>query len=359
MEQWILDGRSLIRQRDPEKCSFASDDVKAAILHRDPAQRVFTSMLLSPSHCAVEGCDLVFTFGCSCTGEGTFVTAEGEDRTGCFGFVRMAGPSAQPWYDRDHAPDARCPQPYAEATCTLRWFVGHALVDELLEFEFVVGAGVVPQAAEEAVLGMTVGSQAVFLVDPACGFRENGNPRPSVAGQTIPENAVTSLHVELLAFQNPLTDFEKLQRATTVKDDGNRQVADSEFAAAATSYQRALRILTSSGGPAANDESSQADVKMQLRALKVTLLHNLAVAIASQDSISARVAAAAAAHCSRALAIDPNHAKSRFRRALCLAQQREWDRALEDVRYLEANSLGDPVATAALRERIETERRGG
>jgi hypothetical protein len=362
MEQWILDGRSLIRQRDPAKFGFASGAVRACLSNDQPDLQCFTSMLLAPDRCRAStegGGSLEFCFDCDADGaEGKGMERapwhEARDLTGVFGFVRLAdGGCAED--EAEGALEAR-PKPYAECTATLQWFCAGELVDEAREFEFVAGAGVVPQAAEEAVLTMTEGRSAVFLCDPACAFRDNGLARPSVEGKRVPADVVVTLRLTLHSFLNPMSDSEKLAKTTELKDKGNALIAEKDFAAAARTYQAALHRL-SSGVAAGSAETpiDAAETRRQLRAMKVTLLHNLAVATLSQDAISARIAGVAAGHCTRALAIDPDHAKSRYRRALCLAQQREWSKALEDLQYLSSRGLGDADAIDALRERIKAE----
>eukprot|EP00672_Neobodo_designis_P018102 CAMPEP_0174854836 /NCGR_PEP_ID=MMETSP1114-20130205/31976_1 /TAXON_ID=312471 /ORGANISM="Neobodo designis, Strain CCAP 1951/1" /LENGTH=372 /DNA_ID=CAMNT_0016089547 /DNA_START=38 /DNA_END=1156 /DNA_ORIENTATION=- len=371
MEQWILDGRSLIRQRDPAKHALAAGDVRAALGASNPEVQCFTSMLLAPERCRVvnssddPGCTprLEFAFDCLADGAGVAGNEDagagwfrGRDLTGVFGFVRVDddGCAAD-----EAAPDAR-PNPYAECTASLRWYHAGELVDAVDEFEFVAGAGVVPQAAEEAVLSMTEGRTATFLCDPACAFRDNGLARPSVPGKRVPADAVVTLRVTLHRFQNPITDAEKLARVTALKDEGNALIAAKDFPAAVKAYQAALHRLSSgvAAGSGATDAAHTEQIRAQLRAMKVTLLHNLAVATVSQDSISAQVASVAAGHCTRALAIDPDHAKSRFRRALCLAQQRKWPDALDDLQYLASRNLGDAAAIDAARERIRAESGG-
>ena len=172
----------------------------------------------------------------------------------------------------------------------------------------------------------------------------------------------------MIRFQNPLTDEEKHAVSMSLKEEGNALMAQRDFAGAAQRYQRALSRLASGASvttshPSGSDASQPtaedlARTRQAIRSLKVVLLHNLAVATQSQDEQLASVALTAAGHCTRALTIDPQHAKSRYRRALCYVQSRDWDKATADLRYMESNGLGDAEALASLRTRIDLGRSG-
>jgi hypothetical protein len=360
MEQWIVDGRSLVRQRDPAKFDRVEADVKRVLAEVAPELRCFTSKLLQPGQCrfAGDGNGLEFAFDCDEEGRAnaTGVWHRGTDLTGVFGIIRSGAAG-------DAAGDAegQCPNPYAECTADIMWFFKGELVDELRDFTFVAGAGVVPQAAEEGVLGMASGSRATFACDPGFAFRE-GLPRPSVAGKAVPPEAVVTLHMHLKRITNPLTPAEKLALATQLKDEGNRLIAERDWHAAIGAYQRALDRIASGGVSAdagSDDAEAAARVQRETRALKVSVLHNMAVATMSADSITSAAAERAAGYCTRALQIDPDHAKARYRRAMCLAQSREWAKALDDLNTLQTKQLGDASAIEELRQRIRFERGGG
>merc|ERR1719456_861961 len=81
----------------------------------------------------------------------------GFDYSGVHGFVRKGAAPAEEEAESEKtevegAAKAKArglPQPYSEVVCDLRWYFDGKLADEALQFEFVAGAGVVPQAAEE------------------------------------------------------------------------------------------------------------------------------------------------------------------------------------------------------------------
>eukprot|EP00759_Apiculatamorpha_spiralis_P039972 PhF_6_TR38675/c0_g1_i1/m.57860 len=68
------------------------------------------------------------------------------------------------------------PKVYAEVTANYRYIIGGVTVDDQGEapMDFVVGGGAVTQAMEEGAISMKKGELALFTVDPAFAFRDEG-----------------------------------------------------------------------------------------------------------------------------------------------------------------------------------------
>ena len=349
MEQWILDGRSLIRQRSPDVVQ-TSDDVQRVAAS---GSSCFTSMLLTEQFCRVDDKgELHFRFDCDDDGhaspDGNWCVAD--DLSGVFGFVQQ------------RAARRNAVAVYASIVADVKWFCNGRLVDESVNLEFVAGAGTVPQALEESVLGLDVEAPGVFLCDPAFAYREDGFARPSVEGAVVPPDSVVTLHVRIRSFENPLHPLERVARAEELKASGNGCVKDGNFGEALSLYRNALDKLSSGASPDRDVGMSvveRTEVDERVRALKPVLYHNMALCVMKLHPLSAEAAGQAVTYCTRALAVDPEYAKARFRRALAHIQKHDFQAAQADAEWLQA-APGTPAAEVdALMQQIAFERGGG
>lgn len=346
MEQWILDGRSLIRQRDPaaaRPCAEAMTSLPNACS---------TSLLLCSDRCRVQPGSVEFRFDCDASGDaspdGAWCSAT--DLSGLSGFVRLQG---------EHQ---RVVAVYARVVVSCTWFYNGEVVDTSQGLEFVAGAGTVPQALEESVLGLDVGGVGVFLCDPAFAFREDGFARPSVRGKMVPPDAVVTLFVKLESFENPMHPARRVELATQLKQQGNEAIRLGDFKQAVIFYREALDRLSAGGAPEADVKLSAEErnrIDSDIKQLRPVLYHNMALCVMNMDPISADVAGQAVTYCTRALSIDPNYAKARYRRALAFTQKRDFHAAAEDAEYLRSRGQGEQRDVDALIARIAYERSGG
>lgn len=212
-----------------------------------------------------------------------------EDLTqGLRGILRKVGSSSlQPHDPAEH------PKVYAECRVAYSVTYKDIVVDEQTEaepMEFVAGGGQVMQGMEEGVLTMAVGETAEFLLDPGFAYRDRGFRPKAVSSHTapgvanddfmVPPDAVVTLKLKLLSFENPLSPEEKLQRGAKLKAEGNDHFAAQQFGAAIKKYREALSRIGSFA------PSKHPVMIEQHQALRASLLLNIATCQFKQDELS-------------------------------------------------------------------------
>ena len=222
MEQWVKDGRGLLFERwqtlpgivGPRGAPTAVRGVDDAVLPR--VLRVFahrrhhacvSSQLLRATMCrpaaeSVEQCGdddddgagLEFRFA-----DGEF--ARGIDRSGFYGLVQRVplrpaavaaaverAAAARSSSRSSSGNNRNAPKPHARVLVDYAWVFSNRVYDYTTNFAFIAGAGVVPQALEEAVLYCRRGAEVECMYEVAgCESRAVG-PDSSAAGdeKTLP-----------------------------------------------------------------------------------------------------------------------------------------------------------------------------
>ena len=166
-----------------------------------------------------------------------------------------------------------------------------------------VGGDALPEGLEQAVMKMKSGERCVVFVPAASGYGAEGD-----AALGVPGGADLEYEVTLLSFDNPkdtweLSHAEQVEVAARRKERGNASWKAGRVA-------RAIRQWTSAEEGIKYDKEFDADAKAAARALKKSLLLNLAAAhLKLADYGAARKAA------DEVLAQDSLNGKALYRRA--------------------------------------------
>jgi tetratricopeptide (TPR) repeat protein len=102
-----------------------------------------------------------------------------------------------------------------------------------------------------------------------------------------------------------------------LREQGNQLVRARKYAEACTAYSRALELIALAGSAPAGDDAT---------ALRLALLANRALC-----HLELRALPEAVADCDAVLAVQPQHAKARFRRGLAREQLLRFDEAVADL----------------------------
>jgi peptidylprolyl isomerase len=220
-------------------------------------------------------------------------------------------------------------------------------------FSFTLGRGEVIKAWDEGFATMRRGERAVLQCAPSYGYGARGSP------PKIPPNSTLRFEVELLSFgpkPKDLTEMslaEKLAEAAARKEAGNAAFAGGDVHTALGEWERGVDALKAglndvnlATGQAAEsfDEPLAAPQLEQLRALRCSLPANRCMAELKLGRF-----ADAAKSASEALAADPAHSKSLFRRGVARAALGELGDAKADL--VAAGKLAP--ADAAIRAELE------
>lgn len=110
-------------------------------------------------------------------------------------------------------------------------------------FTFTIGQGQVIKGWDEGFASMKVGEKAVLTVRSDYGYGKTGSP------PKIPPNATLKFEVELLNFKEKekerweLTDEERRERASELKEQGTASFKKSKFNEAASKYESAAEVI--------------------------------------------------------------------------------------------------------------------
>jgi peptidylprolyl isomerase len=203
-------------------------------------------------------------------------------------------------------------------------------------FTFTLGRGQVIRAWDDGFATMRRGERAVLQCAPSFGYGARGSP------PKIPPNSVLRFEVELLSFGpkpknlDEMGNAERLAEAAARKDAGNAAFTGGDVRLALEEWARGVDALkaglndvsletgdVAGGGFEAPLEPAQRE---QLKALRVTLPGNKAMA-----ELKLALFADAARSASEALAADPAHPKSLFRRGVARAALGELADARADL----------------------------
>jgi tetratricopeptide (TPR) repeat protein len=143
-----------------------------------------------------------------------------------------------------------------------------------------------------------------------------------------------------------------IEDATRLKEKANEAFKEAEYAVAGKEYEQAMGQLwssaqelsktLSSGALSPEDAVNLSRVQVDLDALRLSLLLNLAlVALKTEDM------AAVIGHCSAVLAFQPTNVKALFRRGVAKARLGRAEEAKED---LEKTIMFDPTNVDAKKE---------
>eukprot|EP00760_Papus_ankaliazontas_P028519 PhM_4_TR3755/c0_g1_i1/m.62711 len=306
MEQWIVDGRDLIRKRHD-----ALSQVTPATLERAD------EVVLASSFCS--GSD-------SSTSSGNW-----NDISGVKGLYKRILHEGGGGDDK--------PKIYAEATVKYAYYNRDGvLIDTHGDYgamDFVCGGGAVTQALEEGVLSMVAGEVAAFVLDPAFGFRDEG--LVTKAGRIgVDETAL--LIVELVEFENPMTDLQKCDRAEVLKQRGNEFLKKDDLSEAIAQYTKALYKLGRHGYKGSDD-----DVRRRNTEVRVPILSNLQLCSLKKKDYKKVLEIG-----ENILKLDPAHGKAMFRRAQAFEARIEFDAAEGELRKMLEMGADVDVATEAL-----------
>jgi len=116
-------------------------------------------------------------------------------------------------------------------------------VDRGTPFEFTIGQGQVIRGWDEGFASMKVGEKAILKISSDYGYGPSGSP------PKIPPNAVLLFEVELLGCKEKekerweLTDEERKEKATAIKEEGTKAFHEKDFSTAAFKYEEAGRFV--------------------------------------------------------------------------------------------------------------------
>lgn len=118
--------------------------------------------------------------------------------------------------------------------------------------DLVVGAGQVTQAMDEALLSMYEGEETEWWLDPAFAFRDHGL---RTKFGSIPADAAIQMTVRLIRFNNPMSSFERIGHATKLKDEANAILQKALARSAVEAEAEEAAKMKGAGGSASAVES--------------------------------------------------------------------------------------------------------
>jgi peptidylprolyl isomerase len=213
-------------------------------------------------------------------------------------------------------------------------------VDRGQPFKFTLGRGEVIKGWDLGFASMRVGEKATLTITApyAYGAQDKG---------TIPPNSTLVFDVELLGFAEKekesweMTPAEKLAKAAKLKARGNDFFKAEAWDAACATYEEALKAAPAAPGaaPAGEEEdedggagmpdASEAEAartKKEAAELRLSCHLNAAACKLKTSEFSA-----AAAHATKALAIDASNVKALFRRGTARSATGDFDGARADL----------------------------
>jgi len=170
-------------------------------------------------------------------------------------------------------------------------------------FTFTIGQNQVIKGWDEGFSGMKVGEKAVLTVRSDYGYGESGSP------PKIPPKATLTFEVELLSFKEKekekweLTDEERRDRATEMKEAGTALFKAGKFNDAASKYESAAEVVF--------DDEEGEFVADDDQALFISCWGNAAMCYIKVKDWSKAIAA-----CNKVLDTEKENIKALYRRGL-------------------------------------------
>jgi len=171
-------------------------------------------------------------------------------------------------------------------------------------FDFQLGAGEVIKGWDVGVATMKVGERSLFTIAPSYAYGEKG------AGANIPPNSTLQFDVELVDTHPKekdkwmLTNDEKVQKSSDIKERGSASFKKGEYEAALKSYEEALDYLEGTDEWA---EQTASQAKPILLSLRLNL---------TNCNLKLQQWTEATRHATEALKIDSANSKALFRRGV-------------------------------------------
>lgn len=296
MEQWVCDGRTVIRDRG---CSLIPKDVE---------------------------------------------TADFEDLSGCRGLLKKIVKEG----------NGEKPRMYAECSCAYKYCDPEGRVvdcsDDDGPLEVLLGAGQVTQGFDEGLASMKAGEIATFWLDPAFAFRENG--LRTKFGGVSPDTPVM-LTLELLSFDNPMNAQQKLSKGKELKEAANAKFCSGDVDGALRGYHDALRKVGATFTPTADEAKRLSSEELDIlrrddKVLRSVLFNNIATCWYEKDDNTKCLH-----FVEKSLLQQPTYAKALFRKALVFEKQCNFDAAIAILRRMEEESIGAASEVTALRSKLE------
>ncbi|CBZ53099.1 Peptidylprolyl isomerase D (Cyclophilin D),related [Neospora caninum Liverpool] len=202
-------------------------------------------------------------------------------------------------------------------------------------FKFIIGEGQVISGWDLGVMKMKRGERAMLTIQPGYGYGASGSP------PVIPPNAVLKFDVELLdSHPKPKDKWEmnvgeKLEGANAEKERGNEAFKKGNYAEAAAAYREGLDYFS-------YVENWSDEEREQQKRLELPLRLNLATCCNRLGEYSEAIE-----QTTKALEIDPESSKGRFRRGVARMAVGLLDEARHD--FVQAAKL-DPKNVEIRRE---------
>lgn len=199
-------------------------------------------------------------------------------------------------------------------------------------FSFLLGTGQVIPAWDEGVAQMKKGERCMLRVPAEMGYGESG------AGNAIPPDADLDFDVELLDFGPKkketweLTAEERVQEATSLKEEGNQAFKSGDYAWALEKYEKIREVTDNDGGQFdSQKEGSEATDAEALNAqrldLRLSCFLNMAMCFMKLEDWRGGFE-----NSRLALELDEKNEKALFRKITCAIELEEVEAAKADLK---------------------------
>jgi len=336
MEQWVSDGRDIVRNRGLSLIPAEAEDLGFTI---DMSGGLRGLLMKKPATTSLPA---------TITGEDALPKEDGDG-------VEVAKKKEYPvqyaeceirytYTDTEgNIVDVHCeipmmknPNPNPEAGGRDAEVVCHEELSKLLStttLDVIAGAGQVTQGMDEAILQTARGETTEWWLDPAFAFRENGFR--SKLGSILAD-APVHLTLTMVDFTNPMSSYERLVKGEEVKnvanglfkeymavaaESGSHDPNLESFKEGLRAYHRGLTMIRKrysfipkpNPDPSDPEEPSPEEQLLKDTALRAVLLNNLATMHYTVGNYTL-----ADSFVTRALQVSPKYDKALFRRALLL-----------------------------------------
>jgi peptidylprolyl isomerase len=173
-------------------------------------------------------------------------------------------------------------------------------------FNFKLGEGQVIKGWDEGFASMKVGEKAILTLKPEYAYGASGSP------PKIPASATLKFDVELIDFEEAVKERwemdhdERVEMATTLKQEGTELFQKKKFVEAAQKYEKAAEYV---GQDKEDDASAEESLPEEDANLFATCWTNAAMAYMKTSDWSAVISA-----CNKALEVQEKNVKALYRR---------------------------------------------